>query len=68
MGDAATWNTASWLAVWALILGLSLAAVVRMFRRGRIESHDQLSLMPPKIRAWILGESSWLGRKKPPAK
>ena len=67
MGDFAFWNTLSWLAVWGLILGLSVYVLIRMVRTGRMSGHDQLSLMPPKLRAWVLGESGWFGRKKPPA-
>jgi hypothetical protein len=42
----------------AFVLGLSIAVIVRMFRRGRIEDVDnQESVLPPSVRRWILGES-----------
>jgi hypothetical protein len=52
MGDFATWNTFSWLAVWALLLGASLFAIFTMIHSGRLSGHDQLGLMPPRLRAW----------------
>lgn len=39
-----------------LILALSIRAVVRWIRRGRIESYSQADLMPKWLRRWLLGE------------
>lgn len=44
--------------IWAFVLGTSVAVVVRMLRGGRIEGgHNQLSVLPPSVRRWMLGES-----------
>jgi hypothetical protein len=51
------------IVVWGFILGASGAAVVRMFRHGRIESHSMLSGFPPWLRDWMLGESGKSGKK-----
>jgi hypothetical protein len=43
--------------LWAFILGTSTAMLVRMFRRGRMsDGHGQLSVLPPSVRRWMLGE------------
>jgi hypothetical protein len=42
----------------AFVLGVSIAVIVRMFRRGRIEDvENDVSVLPPSVRRWILGES-----------
>ena len=46
----------SWL-ILGLILALSIRAVVRWIRRGRVESYSQADLMPKWLRGWLLGES-----------
>jgi hypothetical protein len=41
----------------AYLLGTSVAMIVRMARRARIDATDnQLSVLPPAVRRWILGE------------
>ena len=51
-------------AVWALMLGASVVAIVRTIRYGAT-SFDNPSLFGPTVRDWIYGESGWLGRKRP---
>jgi len=41
----------------AYLMATSVAMVVRMTRRGRIDATDnQISVLPPAVRRWILGE------------
>lgn len=43
--------------LWALLLTMSVAAVVRIFRRGLPGAgYGQLSIMPDRIRRWVLDE------------
>jgi hypothetical protein len=43
--------------LWAFIIGLSVRAVARWIRRGRIESYSQADLMPAWLRSRLMGES-----------
>ena len=42
--------------LWFYFLFLTIRAIARWIRRGRVESYSQADLMPKWLRSWLIGE------------